>query len=204
MISKKELLDFTGISYGQLYRWKRKGLIPEEWFLKRPAFTGQETFFPRGKILRRIEQIQDMKEDVPLDDLAEMFSPDASVLSLDAAELAARGVAPPPVTELYASFCGGEKDAYGFDDMVLLSVLAQLLDAGNLSRDEALEALSLLAEQLPNYPDGSCALCAARKLGVFGCFLVSLPCGLKLEKSLRQAAFLELPAVRAQLKQKLL
>ena len=32
LISKKELLDQTGISYGQLYRWKRKGLIPEAWF----------------------------------------------------------------------------------------------------------------------------------------------------------------------------
>ncbi|MCL2486473.1 MAG: YhbD family protein, partial [Oscillospiraceae bacterium] len=32
LISKKDLLEFTGISYGQLYRWKREGLIPEEWF----------------------------------------------------------------------------------------------------------------------------------------------------------------------------
>jgi len=24
-----------GISYGQLYRWKRKGLIPESWFIRR-------------------------------------------------------------------------------------------------------------------------------------------------------------------------
>lgn len=47
-ISKKELLDITGISYGQLYRWKRKGLIPEDWFIRRATFTGQETFFPKG------------------------------------------------------------------------------------------------------------------------------------------------------------
>ncbi len=50
-ISKKDLLELTGISYGQLYRWKRKGLIPEAWFVKKPAFTGQETFFPRTEIL---------------------------------------------------------------------------------------------------------------------------------------------------------
>ena len=31
LISKKELLEQTGISYGQLYRWKRKNIIPEEW-----------------------------------------------------------------------------------------------------------------------------------------------------------------------------
>ena len=29
LISKKELLERYGISYGALYRWKRMGLIPE-------------------------------------------------------------------------------------------------------------------------------------------------------------------------------
>ena len=29
LISKKELLETFGISYGALYRWKRMGLIPE-------------------------------------------------------------------------------------------------------------------------------------------------------------------------------
>lgn len=28
LISKKELLEKTGISYGQLYRWKRKNIYP--------------------------------------------------------------------------------------------------------------------------------------------------------------------------------
>ena len=49
-ISKKELLELSKISYGQLYRWKRKNLIPEEWFIKKSTFTGQETFFPKEKI----------------------------------------------------------------------------------------------------------------------------------------------------------
>ena len=43
-ISKKDLLKRYGISYGALYRWKRMGLIPEEWFIKRSTPTGQETF----------------------------------------------------------------------------------------------------------------------------------------------------------------
>ena len=69
-ISKKELLEVTGISYGQLYRWKREGLIPEEWFIKRSAFTGQETFFPKEKILPRIQTILEMKERYSLEELA--------------------------------------------------------------------------------------------------------------------------------------
>ena len=54
-ISKKELLAKYGISYGSLYRWKRKGLIPDEWFIRKATVTGQETFFPEElKFLRAI------------------------------------------------------------------------------------------------------------------------------------------------------
>ncbi len=49
LISKKDLLDLTGISYGQLYRWKWKNLIPEKWFIRKSTFTGQETFFQKKK-----------------------------------------------------------------------------------------------------------------------------------------------------------
>jgi len=74
LISKKDVLDQMGISYGQLYRWKRKGLIPESWFVRRSTFTGQETFFPRDKIIERISRIKDMKGEHALDDLAEVIS----------------------------------------------------------------------------------------------------------------------------------
>lgn len=72
-ISKKDLLKETGISYGQLYRWKREGLIPEEWFMRRSAFTGQETFFPREKILSRVHAILEMKEQYSLEEMARIF-----------------------------------------------------------------------------------------------------------------------------------
>lgn len=74
LISKKKLLDLTGISYGQLYRWKRKDLIPEEWFIKKSVSTGQETFFPREKIIERIGKIIELKDEASLDELAYRFS----------------------------------------------------------------------------------------------------------------------------------
>lgn len=73
LISKKDLLARYGISYGALYRWKRKGLIPDEWFIKKSTITGQETFFPEKLVCERIEMIQKMKEDVLLDELAKQF-----------------------------------------------------------------------------------------------------------------------------------
>ena len=74
LISKKELLETYEISYGALYRWKRMGLIPEEWFIKKATVTGQETFFPRKLICKRMELIQKQKDDVSLDELSKRFS----------------------------------------------------------------------------------------------------------------------------------
>ncbi|MGQ9699693.1 MAG: DUF4004 family protein [Candidatus Bipolaricaulaceae bacterium] len=76
LIPKKEVLRLTGISYGQLYRWKRLGLIPEAWFIRRSTFTGQETFFPREKILKRIEDILRLKDQHPLEELLRLLSPE--------------------------------------------------------------------------------------------------------------------------------
>lgn len=78
LISKKELLATTGISYGQLYRWKREKLIPEEWFLKRSSYTGQETFFPREQMLSRIETILQAKDRYSLEELARILSPETA------------------------------------------------------------------------------------------------------------------------------
>lgn len=74
LISKKNLLDRYSISYGALYRWKRKGLIPEEWFIKKATSTGQETFFPKDLICERVELIQSQKDDFSLDELSKQFN----------------------------------------------------------------------------------------------------------------------------------
>ena len=74
LISKKELLEKYAISYGALYRWKRKGLIPEDWFIKKSTVTGQETFFPREPVCERIELIKKQMDDVSLDELSDHFS----------------------------------------------------------------------------------------------------------------------------------
>ena len=65
LISKKELLNKYGISYGALYRWKRMGLIPEDWFLRRSTSTGQETFFYRQQICPRME-LHPVQEERPV------------------------------------------------------------------------------------------------------------------------------------------
>ena len=77
LISKKELLEKYGISYGALYRWKRMGLIPEDWFVKKSAVTGQETFFERELICPRIEKILGLKDSLSLEEMAKQFEDSA-------------------------------------------------------------------------------------------------------------------------------
>ena len=84
-ITKKDLLVQTGLSYSQLYRWKRLGLIPESWFIKRPSPTGQETVLPKNRILRRIDEIQQLMKTHSLEQLAERYSfdKDKSVIAFE-------------------------------------------------------------------------------------------------------------------------
>lgn len=202
LISKKELLSLTGISYGQLYRWKRKGLIPEDWFVRRSTFTGQETFFPRDKILERVGRIKGMKDDISLDDLAGVFSPETGPVRLGAKEAAERGIAPGAVVDIFASRFG-EGD-YGFDDLTLLSVLSELLETGGISRDEALAALDVVKKGAAEFKDGFCELFCLRKLGVLTCFAAASPCDLRFEDGAKLAAHISVPAAREKLKLKLL
>ena len=85
LISKKDLLSKYGISYGALYRWKRMGLIPEEWFVKKATVTGQETFFPHDLICMRVETILDKKDDCSLEQLAKQLGGETvcAVLTLE-------------------------------------------------------------------------------------------------------------------------
>ncbi len=74
LISKKDLLLRYGISYGALYRWKRMGLIPEDWFIKKATVTGQETFFDEKTVCERIERILNRKDTSSLEELAKTLS----------------------------------------------------------------------------------------------------------------------------------
>ncbi|HEX7057501.1 MAG TPA: YhbD family protein [Bacilli bacterium] len=173
LISKKELLELTGISYGQLYRWKRKNLIPEQWFIRKSAFTGQETFFPKQQILARIDKIKNMKDDLSLDELAEVFSPIPADLSVNFAELVKRNI----VSENAAQFATeyiGKMERYTFEQAMHLYIFDQCLRSGamNLSEGEAL--LRTLADHYKKFAGKSCELILIRKMGVSVFLLTAL------------------------------
>jgi hypothetical protein len=203
LISKKELLDFAGISYGQLYRWKRKGLIPEEWFIRRSTYTGQETFFPREKILSRIEKIIDMKEDLSLDNLADVFSPETESIRLTGEEISSRGIAGNDIVKIYSDF-KGNSEAYSFDDMVYMLLIKRLFNTGGVDREDVLTALNLAYNNLASFTSGFCELYAVRKLGVFSCFMISSPCEIRFDDALKVIVTISIPSIKEELKLKLL
>lgn len=124
LISKKDLLALTGISYGQLYRWKRERLIPEEWFIKQSSYTGQETFFPRQKILSRIQTILDAKDKYSLEELSRILSPQQAPEGFcSAEELRAMGELSPEVLALVEARYG--RESYDFSDVVLYAAVSQ-------------------------------------------------------------------------------
>jgi hypothetical protein len=165
LISKKELLELTGISYGQLYRWKRKNLVPEDWFIRKSVFTGQETFFPKQRILARIDKIMNMKEDLSLDELAEVFSPMPSNLEIQKNELVKRNI----VTRLSldaAEHVLSILDVCSFEQTIYVYMLDHVLQSGMISLDEGNSLLQTLRDHYAKFEGKASELVFIRKMGV--------------------------------------
>ncbi|GIP56078.1 MULTISPECIES: YhbD family protein [Paenibacillus] len=172
LISKKELLDMTGISYGQLYRWKRKNLIPEQWFIRKSSFTGQETFFPRDKMLQRIDRILNMKDDLSLDALADVFSPNTGELSLSVGEILERNIVSSTSLNLYIETIGiTEQPQFSFEQILIIYVLDKLLRSGDISLEEGRLLVRTLESYFPEQTGREVGVRLTRKMGV-GAFLL--------------------------------
>lgn len=203
LISKKELLEITNISYGQLYRWKRKGLIPEDWFIRKSTFTGQETFFPRNRILPRINKIKNMKEDISLDDLADVFSPSLDKISLNADEMTKRNIVTNDVLKIYLNFKGGGK-VFDFNDILEVFILNKFIVSGDISLDEGRLLVEVLKEGMTKFKDDPSEVFLIRKLGIFSCFVLSPPSRICLDKNVRLIGRVNITTVIEELKLKLI
>ena len=217
-ISKKDLLDLAGISYGQLYRWKRKNLIPEEWFIKKSTYTGQETFFPREKMLNRIDKIMNMKDDILLDDMAEIFSPKLKEIFLTRDELIERNIISSISLELYEkennietsqnkSCTEGEFSSqvktYTFEKILYLYILEKTLESGEVSIEEVKTVLHILQDNFREFNEKNTDIIIIRKFGVAICLLVLSPNQIRIEKSAKLLMKINIDECIEKLKQKL-
>ncbi|GLI84956.1 DUF4004 family protein [Rossellomorea marisflavi] len=142
LISKREVLDMTGISYGQLYRWKRKNILPESWFIKKSSFTGQETYFPKEKVLERIQKIKELKDDHSLDELSAIFSPDSSTIQLSGQQVRALNLIPEDLWDLFQA-----RETFTGQDLLHGKIVYQAKERG--VKEEALKELVSFLESSP-------------------------------------------------------
>ena len=166
LISKKDLLNLTGISYGQLYRWKRKDLIPEEWFIRKSTYTGQETFFPKQEILERISKIQMMKDNVSLDDLANMFSPVSGTQQLTKESLIQSKLVSETVVNFYFEQGKIYQDTLDFQHILAMVALEKLLKSGEVMLAECEMVIQLIHEYYFPAEAKNLVLVIVRKMGV--------------------------------------
>ena len=184
LISKKELLELTGISYGQLYRWKRKQLIPEEWFIRKSTFTGQETFFPKVEILARVHRIKNMKEDLSLDELAEVFSPAPGEIALSKDEVLANKIAEKFILDYFVENFG-DAEVYPFDMLLYIFILNKVLHSGEISLEEGKILIQTLLEHHQKIQGKPSEVIFLRKMGVSFCMLVEGSGQVYLDKGTR-------------------
>ncbi|WP_139693243.1 YhbD family protein [Sporolactobacillus terrae] len=166
LITKKELLERTGISYGQLYRWKRKNLIPENWFIRKATYTGQETFFPEKKILNRVHVISEMKDTLSLDELAEHFSPrSVTKIFLSEEQMLDQNIVSTTALNLFKKQRPNQSE-YPFIDLLAMFLLDQMLSEGQMNRSEASDLLNVMQENSSRLYDKNSYLYFIRKMGV--------------------------------------
>lgn len=202
LISKKELLDLTGISYGQLYRWKRKSLIPEDWFIRKSSFTGQETFFPKEKILSRIDKIINMKDGLSLDELADVFSPSLKEISLTAEQLLERNIVTCIALDVYLK-ASGQEGPFMFEKILSVFVLERLLQSGDISLEEGRLLVQTLAEHYPAFAGRDCELMLIRKMGVAAFILLSRNSEIYFDRGVKEVVRLSMAQATEELKLKI-
>ncbi len=120
MISKKDLLKEMNISYGQLYRWKREGLIPNDWFLKVSVSTGQETYFKRDLIIPRINKILELKDQYQLDELKEFLNPMSEARKYNIRELIVIDELDPFILKRFSKM----KESFSIYDVIIIYIFS--------------------------------------------------------------------------------
>lgn len=203
LISKKDLLNLEQISYGTLYRWKRQGLIPENWFIHKATDIGQSTFFPEEKILARIDRIKELKNELTVDQLQELFSANVESFKIpmkDFIELEMVGKM--SITAFSAVF--PEKDLLDFNDVFGMYVVDNLLKQSGIYLEDAKQVLKLLLKYLSVEASKDYQLLLLRKLGVPMTVLVRGDEGILLEDNTEVIACANLGEFEEALKDQLI
>ena len=165
LISKKELLSLTHISYGQLYRWKRMNIIPEDWFIKKSSSTGQETYFKRDKILERIEVILSMKDNASLDEIAALFNKKEEEKVVELTYIIEKKAVSEAAGKVYASLYGSDKPL-GKREIIILSIIEKYILNSTITAEELKLLMEMMTQAINVLYNQEGRIALYRKIGV--------------------------------------
>ncbi|MBO4460419.1 MAG: DUF4004 family protein [Clostridiales bacterium] len=172
LISKKQLLRVTHISYGTLYRWKRMGLIPESWFIHKATETGQATYFLKDKILPRIDRIKELKGELSVEQMQELFSANVESFKIPLKDFRDLEIVGKMSLTAFTSVFP-EKDMLDFNDVFGMYVVDHLMKLSGIYLEDAKQVLRLLCRYLSVEASKDYQLLLLRKMGVPMTVLVS-------------------------------
>lgn len=203
LISKRELLRAARISYGTLYRWKRQHLIPESWFIHKSTHTGQETFFPKDRILARVHRIQELKGELSADQLKEIFSPNVRSFRIPFDDfLSLKIVTKLSVTAFSSIF--PEKRDLSFDDVFSIYVVDHLMRLSGIYLEDAKQVIRMLDKYLRQNSTKEFQLILMRKMGIPFTLLVKGEEEILLEENMEIIACAHLSEFEEALKDQLI
>lgn len=203
LISKRDLLRAARISYGTLYRWKRMNLIPESWFIHRATKTGQATFFPKDRILARVGKIQELKSELSVDQLREIFSANVKSFLIPMSDFVKLNMVNKlTITAFSAVF--PDKDKLQFDDVFSMYVVDHLMRLSGIYLEDAKQVLRMLQKYLSKKESKEYQFVLLRKMGVPLMMLVSGEDEILLEENTEVIACANLAEFEEALKDQLI
>ena len=140
-------------------------LIPESWFIHKATATGQETFLQRDRVLARIERIQDLKGELTVEQLQEIFSPNVKSFCIPIQDFINLNLVSKIAMTVFSS-CFPEKKNMMFDDVFGVYVIDHLMRLSGIYLEDAKQVLRMLSKYLANQPSKEYQLLLLRKLGV--------------------------------------
>lgn len=165
LISKRELLRAARISYGTLYRWKRMSLIPESWFIHKATHTGQETFFPKNRILTRVGRIQELKGELSAEQLKEIFSSNVKSFRIPLADFQSLQLVSKLSITAFTSVFPLKKELV-FDDVFAVYVVDHLMRLSGIYLEDAKQVIRMLDRYLSTRKSKEFQLVLLRKMGI--------------------------------------
>lgn len=144
-----------------------------------------------------------MKDDLSLDELARMFSPNPADICITKDELIKRNIVSLTTFRIYAEQ-KGEHEKFSFDQLLQLYLLEKLLQTGDISLDEGKIFIDVLEKHYAKIQGRSCEFISIRKMGISTCMLVANGNDIYFEDGVKVVVHLHLPSCLEELKIKIL